>query len=153
MFRYKINKKRGFTLVEVMMGLGISFWVATMIILVTVGGLRNIRTIKDWENLHSNALFLTDVIAYWVKQADQLEVASPSQLQITLPNYSVKTIEKTADNKITIDGGELTDNNVQVTQLNFTHIGRSVRINFTLKGKNSTEVISVNTTIAQRNTL
>ena len=78
MFRYKINKKRGFTLVEVMMGLGISFWVATMIILVTVGGLKNIRAIKDWENLHANALFLTDVIAYWVKQADQLEVISSS---------------------------------------------------------------------------
>ena len=127
-------------------------WIATMVILVTVGGLRNIRTMKTWESLHSNALFLTDVITYWVKQADQLEITSPSQLQITLPNYSVKLIEKTAD-KITIDGGELIDDDVQVTELNFTHMERSVRINFTLKGENSNEIITVNTTVAQRNTL
>ena len=148
----KLKKESGFTLMEVIIALGISFWIATMVILVTVGGLRNIRTMKTWESLHSNALFLTDVITYWVKQADQLEITSPSQLQITLPNYSVKLIEKTAD-KITIDGGELIDDDVQVTELNFTHMERSVRINFTLKGENSNEIITVNTTVAQRNTL
>jgi type II secretory pathway pseudopilin PulG len=146
-----LNKKKnksGFTLMETIVALGLGLLATTMILYIVTTGFGYIRAIKNAENLHSNANFLLNTLTYWVKQGKNL-TASNSTLEIELPNSSVKTITKTGD-RIMLDGVPFTSDNIQVTELNFTKMSRSVQIRFTIKAKSGNETFSATTTIAQR---
>lgn len=121
----------------------------TMIMLVTSGGLKNIRHLKQQERLHSNAIFLADVFAYWIKQGENLTV-NGSSLEISLPDLPKKTISLEAE-AVKLDSGVLTTSDVVVTGLTFTKLKRSVQIQIALKSKNANETLSITTTVAQRN--
>jgi prepilin-type N-terminal cleavage/methylation domain-containing protein len=150
MFTIIKKRKSGFTLIEMVIAITISVAITSLIVLVVAQGLRNIRVVKGWENLHSNAAFLVDVTTHWVKKGKDLEAPLPSELLITLPDFSTKSIKKTGD-QITVDGRTITTDKVKVTNLNFTPLTNSVRIDFTLEEKTTTKTLSITTTVAQRN--
>ena len=148
----KVRNKReaGFTLIEAIASLALGIALATIIVLVVTPGLRHVRETKSMERLHANAVFLSNTFAYWIKQAENLTVPTPSTLQIRMPDLTTKTITKDPS-RILIDGNAFTSEDVQVTELTFTKMARSVRVNFQLASPTSGETLSITTTIAQRN--
>lgn len=150
---YTMHRKtsaRGFTLIEVIVGLTIGVVIATVLTLTVSTGLRSMRGAKHRERLHANAVFLTNALDHWVKQGVLLQTPTPSTLAILLPDSSTKTIAKTG-NRVTLDGNALTSDDVVVSGLVFSRMTRSVRIAFSMQKAGSSEIFSVTTTVAQRN--
>ena len=145
-------KKGGFTLIEVILVLGLSIVIATILTLVTAAGLKNIRAARRLERLHSNALFVSDALTFWIKQGEMFTLPAASTLQITLPDSSIKTVAK-GGGHVTLNNAVLTTDDTEVTNLFFTRFARSIRVNLALRAENSNETLSVTTTIAQRNSL
>lgn len=147
-----IKNKTGFTLIETIVGVALGILVITTIMAVVTAGIIHIRVIRHFERLHSNAIFLVNTLTYWVKQGDALSVTStPPILEIRLsPPSPPKIVTQNGDN-ITIDGVVFNSNDIQLTNLAFTKMPRSVQVNFTLKTKGANETFSATTTIAQRN--
>lgn len=148
-----INKKKnGFTLTEVIVVISLGALIGIMVLAIVTPGLRYIKTTKKIEHLHSDALFLLNKLNYWIKQGKKLTVTSPSTLEIKLPDDSVKEITRDSDN-LNFDGVTFNSDNIEVTELNFTQLNRSVRINITLKVEGADKTFSATTTIAQRNSI
>ncbi len=148
-----INKKKnGFTLTEVIVVISLGALIGIMVLAIVTPGLRYIKTTKKIEHLHSDALFLLNKLNYWIKQGKKLTVTSPSTLEIKLPDDSIKEITKDSDN-LNLDGVTFNSDNIRVTELNFTQLNRSVRINITLKVDGADKTFSATTTIAQRNSI
>lgn len=141
------------TLVEVLIALGIGASIATVITLVTSTGLKNMRSGRRAERVQANAIFISDIAAYWIKQGEFFSIAaSPPKLEITLPDASIKII-RLQNNRVTLDGAAITSDDVRVTYLHFKRLARSIRVGFTLQAQGGAENFSATTTIAQRNTL
>ncbi len=147
----RINKNMsGFTLMEVIIAMSLGILTGLMIIAIITPGLRYVRTVKRIEHLHSNAIFLLNKFDYWIKQGGDLEVVNPSTLEIKFPDNSTKELTKNGEN-ITFDGLVFNADDIEVTELNFNKLNRSVRVNFTLQIEGTDEIFSATTTIAQRN--
>lgn len=142
--------KQGFTLIEVVVALGIGILVLTIVTSVMAPGLKNMRAISRTKQLHSNTVYVLDTLTYEIRQAKRIEVLSPSSLRITRPDATIKTIMQTGDN-ISLDGVSLNSIDVKIIGLNFTGMPRSVRVNFTIGSSGGNETFPVLTTIAQRN--
>lgn len=154
MISFLLRKKagnRGFTIVEVLIAIAVSLIIVGALIEVTFQGLKYIRQVKSWERLQANANLVMDSTAYWVKQASRLETTG-SKLEITLPDLSKKTIEKSGS-RINFDGTPFTTGDVNVTALTFVPLAHSVRIAFTLQAPDTGRTLSVTTTVARRNDL
>ena len=148
-----INKKKnGFTLTEVIVVISLGALIGIMVLAIVTPGLRYIKTTKQIEHLHSDALFLLNKLNYWIKQGKKLTVTNPSTLEIKLPDDSEKIITRDSDN-LNLDGVTFNSDNIRVTELNFTQLNRSVRINITLKTEGLDKTFSATTTIAQRNSI
>jgi hypothetical protein len=146
------KSKSGFSLVETLVAISLSLLAVMMIVAIVAPGLKYVRTIKNNRILHSTTAFLMNQFDYWIKQGAEINVLTPSTLEIKirLPDSSImtKTIIKSGDN-ITLDGVPLTSDNVKVTNLVFTKMAHSVRISLELaKGDQTFEA---ETTVAQRN--
>ena len=142
---------------EVLIAISVSLMVSVIILFVLLQGMKNIRQVKSWESLNSNAAFLTETLGYWVKQSKKMEpVSGPSDyLKITLPDSSSKTFKKDGDNFV-IDNGDgspvlYNTADVKITSLVFTPLNRSARIEMTVVSKDTGRDLSVTTTVAQRN--
>jgi len=148
-----INKKKnGFTLTEVIVVISLGALIGIMVLAIITPGLRYIKTTKKIEYLHSDALFLLNKLNYWIKQGKKLTVTNPSTLEIKLPDDSEKIITKDSDN-LNFDGVTFNSDDIKITELNFTQLNRSVRINITLKVDGADKTFSATTTIAQRNSI
>jgi len=147
----KDKRKSGFTLVETIVMFAVVIIIVTTIISVVVSGLKDIRTIRHLGRLHSNAIFLSNTLAYWVKQGENLDVTSPSTLAVKLSDSSIKEIKQDGNN-IKIDGSPFNTDDIQVTNLTFHQLARSVQVSFTLQAEDNEE-LHIQTTIAQRNNL
>ncbi|MDP2910151.1 MAG: hypothetical protein Q8N69_03730 [bacterium] len=146
------KNKSGFTLVETLVVINLGLLISVTAIAIFVSGLKQIQSARNLTDLHSNAIFLSNTINYWVKQGKNLSLPSPDVLEITLPDSSFKMITR-ENNNLTIDGSVFNLNNIEVTQLSFDKLEKSVRISFTLSMKESGETFSLKTTISQRNNL
>ncbi|OGZ17592.1 MAG: hypothetical protein A2V72_02325 [Candidatus Nealsonbacteria bacterium RBG_13_37_56] len=146
------KNKSGFTLVETLVVINLGLLISVTAIAIFVSGLKQIQSARNLTDLHSNAIFLSNTINYWVKQGKNLSLPSPNVLEITLPDSSFKMITR-ENNNLTIDGSVFNLNNIEVTQLSFDKLEKSVRISFTLRMKKSGETFSLKTTISQRNNL
>ena len=146
------KNKSGFTLVETLVVINLGLLISVTAIAIFVSGLKQIQSARNLTDLHSNAIFLSNTINYWVKQGKNLSLPSPDVLEITLPDSSFKMITR-ENNNLTIDGSVFNLNNIEVTQLSFDKLEKSVRISFTLRMKKSGETFSLKTTISQRNNL
>lgn len=131
------NVKRGFTLIELIVGMALGLLLIVMITTVFAFGLKRIREIEQSEALHSNVLFVLNTITYWVKQGESLDTSTPGTLIITIPNLPNPKI---------INSATFTDNNIQIENLVFIKMAYSVRVTFNLNGGET-----FTTTIAQRN--
>src|SRR4030043_546498 len=143
------KNKSGFTLVETLVVINLGLLISVTAIAIFVSGLKQIQSARNLTDLHSNAIFLSNTINYWVKQGKNLSLPSPNVLEITLPDSSFKMITR-ENNNLTIDGSVFNLNNIEVTQLSFDKLEKSVRISFTLRMKKSGETFSLKTTISQR---
>ena len=140
----------GFTLIETLVALGIGVSVATMLTLVASAGLKHARSARRVERLQTNAVHLSDVLTYWVKQGEYLQVPTPTRLEIILPDFTVKTIEKQGI-RATLDGVAITTDDAEVSYILFQNLPASVRVGFALQAAGSTETFSATTTVAKRN--
>lgn len=149
-----LKNKSGFTLVETLVVINLGLLISVTAIAIFVSGLKQIQSARNLTDLHSNAIFLSNTISYWVKQGKNLSLPSPYVLEITLPDSSSKIITRDEENNnLTIDSSVFNPDNIEVTQLSFDKLEKSVRISFTLKMKESGETFSLKTTISQRNNL
>jgi len=144
------NSEAGFTLLETIISLSLGILVLSIIMAVVVPGLRNILTITRVEKLHVNGIFLLNTLTYWIKQAEDLNVPTQSKLEIKLPDSPVKTVTKNG-NSITLDNIPFNTDDIEITELTFTKMAKSVRVNLTIKAKGGEETLPITTTIAQRN--
>src|SRR3989344_3276394 len=78
-------KQSGFTLVELLVGLTVGALVITAISSAAVSGLKHFQTLKKTQLLHSTSVFLINTATYWIKNAEDLNLVSLSDLQIKLP--------------------------------------------------------------------
>lgn len=153
------GQESGFTLIELIVAMAIGTVVGLVVALVSVGGLRTLRVTKGQERLHSNALFITDTIGYWMRQAEDFTViSSPPQLTVELVDGSTKVFSLSGDNEFLYDDPAdadpatvLTTSDVEVSSLNFTELERSVRVEMTLAQSAGSESLDINTTLARRN--
>ena len=152
------SSKTGFTLIEMIIAIGIGIIISTLLMLIVVNGLKHVRNAQQKERLQADALFLTNKFAYWIRQGKGIDEDSSSEfkLVIILLDGSHKIFEKQGD-EITLrdceecDGKSLMGGQVIVTDLIFTYMEHSVKVSFELKVKD--ETLLVNTTLAQRNSL
>jgi len=142
------KKSRGFTLIEMLIAISISIIVAMILLLISTNGLKYVREIQQRQRLQAEADYLINKLAYLIRQGKQLNAVSSSELQITLPDSSLKIFIKTGD-KIFLDGQSLLSNETKITNLVFTPKDRSVKIDLTLS--QSIANLSIKTTLAQRN--
>lgn len=147
---YIINKNRGFSLIETVIALSMGSFLAMMIVASLATGLKGFRELKRSERAHANAVYLGDAFQYWVKQGKKLELNGASTLEITMPDFSSKTIALSGG-RATLDGSPITSEDVEVTSLIFTKLVNSVRMSFSVKSKSGDEAISLITTSAKRN--
>lgn len=143
---------RGFTLIELVLSLAIGAFVASMVLGVIIPGMRYIREVRAEERLHANAVFLADALTYWVKQGEALSLHDSSTLAVHLPDSSTKLIAKDGD-VIRFDGVQFTATDIQMIELLFTRLDKSIRIQYTMREEQSGKTISITTTVAQRNSI
>ncbi|MFH1451122.1 MAG: prepilin-type N-terminal cleavage/methylation domain-containing protein [bacterium] len=158
-----IRRTKGFTLIELLLAISISLFVITMVTTVAARGLRHNQSIKRDERLHADTLFLTEKLSFWIKQSKSVNIilsvdsdcAYPPCLKIRIPtdNPLIDTtkIIFRKDNNIYLDDNVLNGDEIEITNIGFTKMLRSVRLSFTAKAKNGEETLNITTTIAQRN--
>jgi Tfp pilus assembly protein PilW len=147
---HSTHTTRAFTLIELILTMAIGLFTAGMIVSVAIPAMRTMRTIQASQRLQTNTIFFANALTHWVKQAEYMRVPDSSTLEIMLPDSSIKTITKDGTH-ITLDGTPLTTDDVQVNELLFTQLDRSVRVTYILEAKKSGETFSITTTVAQRN--
>jgi type II secretory pathway pseudopilin PulG len=146
------SPKTGFTLLETLLVITLGLLISLITVAIFTSGLKQIQEIKDLAQLHSNAIFLSNTLSYWVKQGESLNTPSDSTLEIVFPDSSLKTISQ-QDENILIDGATFNASNIEITNLSFSRLARSVKVEFTLRIKGTEKTLSTKTTIAQRNNL
>lgn len=148
---FKKNQS-GVTLVETMVSISIGVLITTMVIAITVGGLQHMQDLRNEARLHSNAIFLTDTLTYWVKKGIVLEVSGsdPSSLSITLPDDSTAVMRKD-EASILLNDTPITTDDIEVRELIFVPLAHSVQMSFTLGIPDSDKTFSATTSVAQRN--
>jgi len=151
-FKKKMKGDKGFTLLETVITVALGTVVAMLILAIVSPGMKEIRNLKKDERLHSNAIFLINNLNYWIKQGKYLDVPNQNTLRVIMPDSTAKEIVF-INNSITIDGkGLFNPNEIETTNLSFAKMQKSVRINFAIQIKDSSENnFSIATTIAQRN--
>jgi hypothetical protein len=102
------------------------------------------------ELLHTNSSQLVDVLTYWIKKSKSINVVSPDSVAIVLPDDTTKLFSNTSG-RLLIDGVPITTEDIEVTNIEFTGMPRSLRMAFELKAKEGEESIAATTTIAKRN--
>jgi len=145
----KEHSKSGFTLIELLIAIALGSVTALMIMLVTTNGIANIKNSKNAERLHANAIFLTDMLTFRIKDAEFISIPSADTLVLTLPDSSTDTIT-IANEKVTLNGNILTSSDISVKRLNFTPLQKSVLVEMSFTtGINDS--YSATTTISYRN--
>jgi type II secretory pathway component PulJ len=145
-----ITTNKGFTLVETIVAITLGVMISIAAISLFVSGLKEIQEAKELSYLQSNATFLTNTFDYWIKQAEEIELVNSSSIRIITPGDD-KLIALDGNNNITMNGFTLNDERVEVSSLNFNKLESSVQIGFTLKDKNSSDELFLETAIAKRN--
>jgi len=151
------KKMRGFTLIETIVGLFLGILIIIIFTDVIAWGIFKINTIKNLEKLHSNAIFLVNNFNYWIKQAENLDATSSTglppydTLNIKFPDSSTTTIKK-VNNSIVIGNTTSTTPDIEVQELAFTKMARSVQISLTINATGTNNAtFTAKTTVAQRN--
>ncbi|OHA52467.1 MAG: hypothetical protein A3A30_04905 [Candidatus Terrybacteria bacterium RIFCSPLOWO2_01_FULL_48_14] len=144
------TNRSGLTLVEMLITIGLGVTIAAIVGSIAISGIVHIRTVKRQERLYSNAAHVSDTLAYWVRQAEALNVISPTELVMTFPDSTQKTFLKDGT-RIMFDGVALTEDNSEVTNLSFVALPVSVQVSATLRYAGSDEEISFSTAAARRN--
>ena len=147
---------KGFTLVEVIVALGIGILIMTTFMAVTASGFRNIRTISQTKELHANAVYILNTLTCDIKQAENLNVLDLSTLEIKLSDSTIEIkqeikLDGSGYYNITKDGNSLNSSDIKITNLEFIKLQKSVRINFTIESISGEVSLPITTTIAQRN--
>lgn len=141
----------GFSLVEMLITISLGMTMAMFLLLTAVNGLKYAKSIQKQERLQAEAAFVSNKLAYWIKQGQELSVLNPSELHIILPDSSEKIFKKEGDD-ITLDGQSIINDEIQVNELTFIPMTRSVKINLVLAQEQESEIeLSITTTLAQRN--
>lgn len=165
-----MNNQKGITIIETIIAMAIGVVVITLLMMIVTQGLGYIRKIQEQERLQANAIFVTDKMAYWVRQAkgfssdEDLEDGSDcdsdgDKLCVVLrddpedaDDLEAKIFEEDDINdNITFEGNHLISDGVKVTSLNFTALGHSIRVDFVLESKSGEVQLPITTTFAQRN--
>ncbi len=155
MLKHKTNFKKGFTLLELMVALGVGLMIATIVLTTVTIGLRAAQTARRMQKLHSDAIYITDQLAYWMKQSKNFVVSGSGNntLKVTLKDDTVQTVTLqtvSGEGKIIVNGIAITNSSTNVTALSFSALAKSVLINSTLQSGTTTNQYSFRTTIAQR---
>jgi len=148
----------GFTLIEIMVALVLSMGILATMISLSTTGIKQIRSVKYAQQLNDNASSLANNFTYLIKQAMSLNVSPDGkQLEILLRDSVTKKIISRkflwSGNTVTLNENPVLGSNVEVTNLAFTPMLHSVRISYTLRLHNTNETITINTTVAKRNSL
>lgn len=149
-----INKK-GMTLIEVMISLAIGIVGAFIVTTVVVSGMSFVRSTRKSQRLHADATAITGIAYYWIKQAQKIEVPSPSAIEIFVPDGDpstdilIKKVLEKSGNFVNFGGASITSDGTIVNSLIFTKLERSARIAFSLQWGD--EIFSATTTVAIRN--
>jgi len=146
----KSRNQAGFSLIETMIAMSLSALVAIMLMMITVHGLRYVREIQQQERLQANAVFLSNKFSYWVKQGQELNSPSTSELRITLSDGSEKVFIMSG-NDILLDDDSLIGDEVEIISLVFTPMTKSVKVDLNLRAKNTDVEFALVSTFAQRN--
>ena len=168
----KNTHRSGVGILELMIALSIGAIVATMVITASIQSLQHLRLIGRYRAVQSDAVYIADTFAYWVKQAELLSAGgntvelrvyidhdnddiTPTVLgkKVFVFDSGAKTLSlKTYDVAgLLLDDSVLNSNTVKIGSASFTLFARSVRASFTLDAIEGDETMSITTTVAQRN--
>lgn len=153
------NKNSGFTLIEMLIVTSVGIIISMLLLYIITSGFKYIRQIEQKKILQTNISFLSDKFAYWIRQGEELELASSSESELKVyikmsDDSMVVKVFKQQENKIKFgDFGStyesLLSQGVVVDSFSIIHLARSIQINSTLKLND--EKLSFKTTLAQRN--
>ncbi len=143
------KKNSGFTLIETLVAMTLGVLIMVMVMTTIVPSIKYVRSIKNTEKLHSEIVFFIDNLTYWIKQSNNLD-ADQSNLTINFLDKPALEIKEDSG-KIKVNGENFIDERINITNLNFTKISDSVRVNLSMEINGSHENISITTTISKRN--
>ena len=163
--RHQHHKKDGFTLIEMLVTMAIGTVVSFVLMVVVISGLQHVRKIKQKEQIETEANFIIEKMAYWIRQGKDLKVEGqilkigfPGDLNLATKSFQIVT--ESGKGKIKLDGQPLNGNNVQVlTNPAFSYFVAmrdlynevsSVRINLVFSSSDI-ESFPVTTTLTKRN--
>ena len=140
-------------MIELAVAIGLGIGVAAMIGGIAASGMTRLQSLARFGRLNANATLFQSQLSYYVRQAKEIQVASPSVIKFILlpPGAQTSTVMTiaTSGTAIVVDGAPITTTEVRVTELSFTKLPRSVRYHVTMKAQN--DILSVTSTVAQRN--
>lgn len=149
-FIYK-PKNSGFTLIETIIALGLIMMSMMMVMAVVAPGMKRAKTISRVEQMHADAVYITNNLGYWIRQAKILSVSPDNKTLTIVINDTTTKIVTIGGDDFTLDGGSLNGSGMKVSGLSFTKLAKSVKMSFTLEADGGTETLPVSTTLAQRN--
>lgn len=115
----KSNKKKGFTLLELLIAIAIFIIVISVIVSLFVSALKGQRRAIASQNVQDNARYLLSFIAKEVRMSD-LQAADPYSISITRPDgesvdYIFNNSNETIERFDSVGGGPVNSENVTVT--------------------------------------
>jgi prepilin-type N-terminal cleavage/methylation domain-containing protein len=135
-----IKNKRGFTLMETIVALGIGLLATTMIFYIFTLGLKNVEEIKNTQALNSSAIFFIDRATYLIKQGGNFSTTTDGSIEKL--NFFINGDSEE------IASSTFGSYDIDVTKLKFALMARSIQLTFTIEKDSKT--LSGQTTIAQR---
>ena len=138
----------GFTLIELILAIAISLVVVTVLLAVSINGLKYIREIKTRERLQTEADYLINKLSYSIRQAEVLEVF-PGGTRLRVIKDSGEDIFAKDGDKFELNDISLIATDTRITNLVFTSKDNSVKLDITLNRRDSE--FSFKTTLAKRN--
>jgi len=139
----------GFTLIETLVALSLSVFIVMSVSQIFIEGIQHVYGVRAQALLTSDAGYMVQVIRNELFSADSVSV--PNTSTVALVQGGTPRTLTVVDERLVFDGEHITRDGVRVTNLVFTQVGESVRIQFTLySGPRTNKTLSGQTTLAFR---
>src|SRR3989338_5553171 len=106
----KLSNSKGFTLIELLISMAIGLIVSAVITSFVANGMRLLQVNQETNRLAADALFVSDRLAFLIKQAQLAENNTPTSLNLTKSDGTVSTIEQ-KNQAITVDNSPISTQN------------------------------------------
>jgi type II secretory pathway pseudopilin PulG len=147
------GRPKGFTLVELLVYIGVSTIALLVFVTFMVDVSRSAARARTAQELHQNAQFVLDRLNREVRSATNIDPSSDAGSLVLSTVGGPETFTLDVNNAVTLNGEPLTSNNVKVTALQFSYAAPTVTVQLHAEENTSAaspQAIDLQTTLVPR---